>query len=278
MFISAVEAYRELKNMVHVSDALDIISSASGTPYDKVLSMMNGISLDKSYYEEALEKIRQKMPVAYITGRKEFFGMEFDVTPSVLIPRPETEILTEAVLSEFGSREKLKILDLCTGSGCILLSLLKNIPFAEGVGVDISSAALEVARRNSAKFSLNNRATFIQADIRKDFYLDSDIDIITINPPYLSESEYAGSASSLLFEPRSALVASDNGLEFYNLLLFTLLKSGNNKPCVFCEIGYSQAEEVKKLCGDAGYCAVTINDLANVSRVLKIVKTEPNIG
>lgn len=278
MFMPAAEAYKELTARVHLSDALDIISAGSNTPYEKVLPLMGTLNLDSGYYSEVIKKLDANMPVAYITGRKEFYGMEFMVSPSVLIPRPETEVLVEAVLNEFADKDNLEILDLCTGSGCILLSLLQNLPSAKGVGVDISGAALDVAKKNCEKFSLTDRASFIQADILKSFEIFANFDIITANPPYLTKEEYSASAPSLFYEPSGALVANDEGLEFYNLLLSTLLKSGNNKPYIFFEVGHSQAAKVEKIYADAGCNTKSLNDLSGIARVVKISKRESKIG
>jgi release factor glutamine methyltransferase len=198
-------------------------------------------------YDEALAQRAQGIPSQYIIGHQEFWGMDFIVSPAVLIPRPETEHLIETVLPLARALENPKIVDVGTGSGCIALALAKELPKAEIEAVDISAEALEVARANAARHQLEARVRFLQQDLLQGFSANS-IDLVVTNPPYVGESEEDEVQLEVLkFEPRNAVFAGTTGLEIIEPLIpqaMTALKSGGY---LVMEISGTIAEAVKPL-------------------------------
>ncbi|MDR2884562.1 MAG: peptide chain release factor N(5)-glutamine methyltransferase [Deferribacteraceae bacterium] len=267
-----------------LSDCYDIISSVAMVPYDSVVAnplVIADLICNPEIIQSIEEQLKANVPVAYITGRKEFYGLEFKVNQHTLIPRPDTETLVECVITavagftparsgatrERSEPSEIKILDLCTGSGCILLALLANLPSATGVGVDISSEALLVAQENAERLGLADRAKFIEADaLELDIY--NDFDIVTMNPPYLSAKEYPD-FPLLVSEPRSALVADDDGYIFYKKVLCQLDKLSNNiRPAIFFEVGYQQAAEVVRIASKYGFTLNIKDDMNAIPRVV----------
>ena len=166
-------------------------------------------------YAHILERLRGGEPLQYLLGHARFYGMTLRVTPAVLIPRPETEQLVDLIMDRFGSRADLRVLDLGTGSGCIALALARSLKFARVTGVDVSEAALEVARANAAEQGLDVR--FIQGDILDLQAIPGEWDVIVSNPPYVLRSEAAGMERHVLdHEPEGALfVSDDDPMRFY---------------------------------------------------------------
>lgn len=210
-------------------------------------------------------------PVQYIIGNQEFCGLTFKVTPDVLIPRLDTEILVEEVLKNEGGA--CSVLDLCTGSGCILISLMKLGTFKRGVGTDISGAALEIARENADENGVEVK--LLQGDLFEalDVFSDEEkrFDVIVSNPPYIAESERKDLADEvLLHEPQSALFAENNGLIFYERILACANKFLADHGTIYFEIGCSQAAEVMRLCVENGFKNVSVTkDLAGLDRVIR---------
>ncbi|MDR2006857.1 MAG: peptide chain release factor N(5)-glutamine methyltransferase [Acidaminococcales bacterium] len=211
-------------------------------------------------------------PVAYITGRKNFMGMEFAVSPDVLIPRPETEFLAEAAI-KYCRGKKARFLDIGTGSGALALSILQNCPDACAVGLDISAAALEMAKMNAEKFSLAGRIEFINSDVRNFFDQagGKKFDLIVSNPPYIPGGEISALALEVQKEPPLALDGGPDGLYFYRLILGrgkTLLAPGGS---VFLEIGSTQAAAVSDIALQAGFKdCVVLKDYAGLDRTALI--------
>ena len=249
------------------SDAADIISFLSDTPYHETILNLDRITVDLSDTKKVEKMLSEGLPTAYITGRKEFYGREFSVNRDVLIPRPETETLVNTALSAARNCSGLKILDLCTGSGCILLTLLNELPNASGAGVDISPEALNVARENAVKFGVADRAEFLEYDVLNNLPL-TGFDIVTVNPPYLSLSEYNMAPRPLLFEPQRALNAGVDGYLFYRKLLCTLSKLGDNNSLAFFEVGYNQSAKVLEIAASHGYNWRVVKDMAGYERVV----------
>jgi release factor glutamine methyltransferase len=164
-------------------------------------------------YESALAERARGVPAQYITGHQEFWGMDFIVTPAVLIPRPETEHLVETILELLNPATALHLADVGTGSGCIALALAKELPQAEIHATDISPAALEIARANAARHQLETRVQFHEADLLAPFAPNS-FDFIVSNPPYVGESEEDQVQLEVRkFEPRTAVFAGPTGIE-----------------------------------------------------------------
>ena len=219
---------------------------------------------------KALSHLRAShKPMAYITGIKEFMSLEFTVNENVLIPRPETEELVSLIIEE-NKGKNLKILDLCTGSGAICVSLAHYIKDSYCVGVDISSRALEIAKINAEKIGVAKRCEFKLMDVLKPASLNEKFDIVVSNPPYI-ESETVESLDTTVksFEPRLALDGGDDGLTFYrqitkNISLY--LKKGG---MLYYEIGYNQGKAVKKLMENEFTNTQIIKDLSGHDRIVK---------
>ncbi len=201
-------------------------------------------------------------PVAYITGVKEFWSLEFHVSPDVLIPRDDSECLIEAVIARRDKHAPYKILDLGTGSGCLLCALLEEFPNSLGTGVDCSAAAIAIARANSRKLGLAPRARFLVGDWAKT--LEGGFDIIIANPPYIPEGDRAGLPVDVAdYEPARALFAGESGFNAYQAILADAPRILSPGGRIVLEAGDGQAgrlvEMVTKTFPDAEI--LTINDL-----------------
>ena len=205
-------------------------------------------------YRERIRKRAKRFPVAYITGKKEFMSLEFKLTEGVLIPRPDTENLVEAVIDycQENEIESPQIIDVGTGSGAIAVSLAHYLKDAKVVGVDISPEALKVARLNMEEHDLSERLSILKSDLLSEFIKReiSGVDIVVSNPPYISKEEMEDLSPEVKKEPETALEAGEDGLDYYRKLVPQTEKVLKNGGKLFLEIGYQQAEAVKKLFGE----------------------------
>ncbi len=222
-------------------------------------------------FEEALQRLKQHEPIQYITGKTEFFGLDFRVDKNVLIPRPETEELVEWILDDLqNAREKeLKILDIGTGSGCIAISLAKNMPQAKVTAMDISEAALELAKQNAG---LNGvQVEFLKEDILKVEELDGEFDVIVSNPPYVREVEKTAMHKNVLeFEPKMALYVSDeNPLVFYDKISELAASALRPKAAIYFEINQYLGGETEKLLAAKNFHTRLKKDIFGVDRMLR---------
>ena len=239
--------------------------------FDKVLNDAEGQILDA-----LLERRLRREPMAHILGVREFWGLPFFVTAATLVPRPDSETLVSALFDEISDRDQcLRLVDIGTGSGCLLLSILSGLPNAYGVGIDISEAALCVAQKNADHLDLAHRASFIQGDYAN--ALDGEIDILMSNPPYLAQDEMQDLERDVAdYDPAHALVSGQTGLEAYEAI-FSTIGSWDEKPSVMAfEFGHKQAKDVlalakkHRLVGDNDGNATLWKDLAGHDRVLLI--------
>ena len=196
-------------------------------------------------------------PVAYLTGRTEFYSIELDITADCLIPRPETELLVQRAIEYLRTRDGLQfVCDLCTGSGCIAVAIAKNFSDARVIATDISAGALEVAARNVAKHNLHERIELLQGDLFEPLVGQLDVtefDLIVCNPPYVSSSEYETLAKNVRdYEPKSALLAGADGLDVYNRLVEKVDQFLKPGAALMLEIGYAQGPAVRDLLEQAG--------------------------
>ena len=224
-----------------------------------------------------VEARAQGKPLQYITGRQEFFGLDFEVNPDVLIPRPETELLVETALNLLTNREVL-ICDVGTGSGCVAVTLLHERPNARGVAIDISPAAIEVARRNAATHKVSSRLEFLVSDCFAEVKQKLLFDLIVSNPPYIPASDLEGLQREVRdHEPRLALEAGADGLSIIRRLLAdsgAYLKTGGY---LLFEIGFDQSEAVRSLIApmvDAGSWTLLdiYPDLQGIPRTVALEK------
>lgn len=213
-------------------------------------------------------------PMAHLLGVREFWGLPFTVNAAVLVPRPETETLIEAVLEAFPDRSRtFSVLDLGTGSGCLLLAVLSEFPNAEGVGVDRSAEALVVAAGNARALGLGARARFIEGDWGSG--LDRRFDVVLANPPYIASGEIATLAPEVArFEPLSALDGGGDGLDAYRCIAADLGRLLAASGRVFLEVGQGQAGAVANLLKTAGFRTATKRDLLGVERCVVAAQGE----
>ena len=210
-----------------------------------------------------------RIPLQQLTGEQDFMGLTFTVNENVLIPRQDTEILVEEVLKEL--HDGMRILDMCTGSGCILLSLLHYSNDCEGLGVDLSAEALEVAGRNVLKVLTPEKAEhahFLQSDLFEK--VEGKFEIIVSNPPYIASAEVEKLMPEVRdHEPRMALDGTEDGLDFYRRIIEEAGKHRVSSGMLFFEIGYDQGQAVSELMREHGYREVqVVQDYAGLDRVV----------
>ena len=232
---------------------------------------------DAAAYAQLIERRGQGVPTQYLTGRQEFWGLEFEVGPGVLIPRPETEHVIEVALERLSARraEPLRIADVGTGSGCIAVALARDLPRAEIVATDISAAALDYAQRNAARHSVSNRIQFLGADLLEAAMeapgrAEIRFDLIVSNPPYVGRND-AGSLPREVreHEPAEALFAGDDGLEIYPALIDEAARKLAPNGILVLELGYNGAQYVGSLLSASQWTDLRVTrDLAGIERVI----------
>lgn len=229
-------------------------------------------------YKNYVARRGQHEPLAYILGEKEFMRNSFKVTPATLVPRPETELLVESLIKAAQGLKAdgdVKVLDIGTGSGAIIVSLLDYLPHAKGVGVDISVDALIVAEENSRRIGVRERAGFVQSDLFSRVPADKKFDIIVSNPPYIPAADIAGLAKDVQKEPIGALDGGTDGLDFYRRIISEAMDHMADEGILAFEVGINQAQVVAELCRKAGFKATAIReDYAGIERMVFAVKEE----
>lgn len=209
---------------------------------------------DASRFDAMLARRLEGEPVSRIIGTKEFYDRTFAVDRHTLDPRPDTETLIDAVLDtlrrEDRREERLRILDLGTGTGCILLTLLAELPFARGVGSDVSAGALDIARRNARELGVGNRASFVAGDWLEP--IEGSFDIVLSNPPYIASAEIAGLSREVSYDPLLSLDGGADGLQAYRRIVSGVGRVLYSGGLVFLEIGKTQGEAVLGLLRDSG--------------------------
>jgi release factor glutamine methyltransferase len=232
--------------------------------------------IEISAFKALLKRRLANEPLQYIIGETEFYSLPFKVTSAVLIPRPETELLVEQVIehcqAHYSNEEEIQILEIGAGSGCISISLAKNINYAVVTAVDISHEALKIAYGNAQ--SHEAEVTFHECDALHPWAAEyiNNFDIVVSNPPYVSFSEYKALPAEIkTYEPKVSLLGGNDGLDFYRKfsnILPTLLKPS---AFVFFEIGERQAPSVKNIYLDTGFSGLKIvDDLAGKNRIVKM--------
>lgn len=221
-------------------------------------------------YRELLKKRGSFVPLQYIIGNVEFYGLEFSVDSSVLIPRPETELLVDTIIEE-NENTNLKILDIGTGSGIIAIALAKSLEQPELFAIDISEAALANAKKNAIKNDVTDRIKFLQLDVRSDLsLLKESFDIIVSNPPYISKDEFPKLQTELrVFEPAIALTDYADGLSFFKIISEKAIRLLKNNGKLYFEIGKDQSDSVKKILQENGFANIQIKkDYQEIDRVI----------
>lgn len=217
-------------------------------------------------YHRMIDRRAAREPVSRILGRREFWSLDFTLSPATLDPRPDSETLVEAVLARRpGAR---RVLDLGTGSGCLLLALLSELPEASGVGLDRSFAAIETARANARALGLADRASFIVGSWG-DALAGGGFDVVMSNPPYIRRADLAGLDPELTYDPVLALDGGDDGLDAYRALIPDLPRLVAPGGLAALEVGSDQGEAVSRVMSEAGFgVEPVIRDLAGLPRVV----------
>ena len=214
---------------------------------------------------QLIEKRAVHIPLQHLTGEQNFMGLDFLVNEHVLIPRQDTEILVEEIMRDL--HDGIRILDMCTGSGCILLSLLHYSNDCSSVGVDVSEDAPAVARQNADRLA-EKQAVFIQSDLFEK--VEGSFDLVVSNPPYIRSQEIAGLMPEVReHEPHLALDGKDDGLHFYREIIKGAMLHLKRGGQLFFEIGYDQGEAVQALLAANGYTEIAVvKDYAGLDRVV----------
>jgi release factor glutamine methyltransferase len=234
--------------------------------YDRPLS-----ESELNEYRQYLKRRSVYEPLQYITGKVEFYGLDFIITPSVLIPRPETEILVESVINSITTDSEIKILDIGCGCGNIGIAIAANLPNVKVIGIDISEEAISIAQENTVKHNLQNRVNFRYLDILNTSAEKLSIyDIVVSNPPYVSKLDYETLQKEIRnFEPEIAVTDISDGFSFYDSIT-PLAKQILNKPGkLFFELGQGQSVQVKKILVENGFEKISIiQDYGKIDRVI----------
>ena len=247
-------------------DAELLMAHALGVSRSEML-LKHGANAAPPAFADLIDRRARHEPLAHIVGRQEFYGREFAVTPDVLIPRGDSETLIEAAL-ELAPDAK-RILDLGTGSGCLLLTMLAEMPQADGIGIDASSKAVKVAAGNAAMLGLADRAQIGHKSWNEAGWADDlgQFDLILANPPYV-ETAAELDRSVRDYEPAQALFAGEDGLGDYKVIIPQLRALMAQHAAAILEIGHTQAESVSEIARQHGFIVQLRRDLADRPRAL----------
>ena len=233
--------------------------------------------IEKNSLNTFMDLIKQRSvgkPIAYLIGKKDFWKYEFELNTEVLVPRPDTEIIIEEVLKMTKNKNKLNILDIGSGSGCIILSILKEKINFFGIGIDVSKNCVDLSRRNADKIGVSNRVKFLKSDI--DNFKNHKYDLIVSNPPYISHADLKMLDRGIIdFEPILALDGGLDGLSLIRRVINKASKLIKINGLLILEIGFDQKERVKKILKNKGfYINKVLKDYANNDRC--IISTKNN--
>ncbi|QQG35599.1 MAG: peptide chain release factor N(5)-glutamine methyltransferase [Micavibrio aeruginosavorus] len=250
-----------VRHFLNLSDA-DLITGTSHASENQMVAL-----------QQAIERRLSGEPVSRIIGYREFWGMKMKVTPDTLDPRPDTERLVEMAIESCREEPPQNILDLGTGTGCILLALLKEFPESRGIGIDINSGAVDVSRENMENNGLSGRASFFIGDWHDSLPLGDvrQFDLIVSNPPYIPESEIESLSQEVKnHDPILALSGGSCGLDAYKSIIMKIKNLLAPEGACLLEIGRNQHAEVQRLVEDSGLCVLRIG--ADYSGILRVVE------
>ena len=239
---------------------------------DRVFMILNSNqSLEKKSLNCFFELIKKRSigtPVSYLTGKKNFWNNEFKINKNVLIPRPDTELIIQEALKLTKNKNKLRVLDIGTGSGCLILTILKEKKNFSGIGIDISKKCLNLAKINRDNFALGNRVKFLKSDI--DNFNYGKYDLIISNPPYIKKIDLKYLERDVInFEPLIALNGGIDGLSEIRKVIYRSFKLLKSNGKLILEIGFNQKNDVKKLLKKKGfYINEVVKDLAKNNRCI----------
>ena len=269
-FIKRAEKYN-----LPVSQVYDLISFMLGIDYSKAKYAHNK-EIDNEKAEYVLSLLEKREPAAYITGRREFYGREFIINHNTLIPRVETEILIEEVIKRYRRAENIELIDICSGSGAIGLTLMQELNISFLTLLDIDDKALEVSKQNADKFNITKNIEFVCSDILN-YTTKQKYDIVVCNPTYISENEYDLLQEEVKKEPYHALVADDNGLIFYKKILSNFENLCKSNGIIFFEIGAYQSGSICDYAAECKLYADCAKDYINNDRLLVVKNSKRGI-
>ena len=271
------EAYRKLKKSGIKTAKLDSeILMSKVIQKDRAFVILNSdYDLKKNLlnsYKDLIQKRSIGTPVSYLTGTKNFWNYDFKINKNVLIPRPDTELIIQEILNLTKNKNKLRFLDVGTGSGCIILTILKERKDFYGIGIDISKKSLDLAKINRDNLGVKNRLKFLKSDI--DNFNYGKYDLIISNPPYIKQRVLKCLEKDVInFEPKCALDGGLNGLSEIRKVISKSSELIKKKGFLILEIGFDQKKSVKKILNDKGfYIKEMVKDLANNDRCIISVK------
>jgi len=226
-----------------------------------------------NYFKKLIKERSNGKPIAYLLGKKSFWNSEFEIKEGTLIPRPETELLVEEVLMFTRNKKNLKILDIGVGSGCIILSILKEKKDFYGIGIDICKKSLDLSERNAKCLGLKNRVKFIKSDV--DNFNNGKYDLIVSNPPYIKRANLKYLNKEVAnFEPKLALDGGVDGLSGFRKIIKKSSELIKINGKLFLEIGFDQKKEIKKILKSKGfYINKVLKDYAGKDRCIVSTKT-----
>ncbi len=274
LYLATRKILRDAGIEAHSLEARILVAKAADKSTDTLIRDLMLYTSDETIenLKPMLQRRLQGEPVAYITGEWEFYGLPIAVDRNVLIPRVDTEVMVDAALKALrGKKMDARILDLCSGSGCIGCAMAANLPASRLLLVDISPDALSISRKNSQRLGLTPRVTCMEADATKPPpMLVGNFDIVMCNPPYITPSDYDKLDKSVKdYEPKLALVGGEDGLEFYRAVLKNWKGVLRHGGLLMFEVGYDQAEEVKTMMLISGFLGVeSIKDTGGIDRVV----------
>ncbi len=242
---------------------------------DRLSAYMDNPEIDRKLISKINRLVKRRAdgePLQYILGHVDFLGLQLRVGKGVLIPRPETELLVEETIKRVkGQGSRVKILDLCTGSGCIALALAKEFPAAEVYATDVSAKAVKYAKGNADSNGIKN-ITFLKGPLFEPLERGMRFEVITTNPPYIKTTDIAGLQREVReWEPIMALNGGEDGLDFYRQILSKAAGYLKDNGCIVLELGFGQSEAVAEIAGNSGFKNISVKkDFAGIDRILKV--------
>jgi release factor glutamine methyltransferase len=262
----------------HAREASSLLEAATGSDRAFIIAHpeFEPTPQDQSLFHEYVARRAGREPFHYIIGSKEFHGLEFEVSPAVLIPRPETELLVEQAVSFLSSLPNPRFCEVGVGSGCISLSILSQLPEASGIGLDISAEALAVARRNALRHQVANRLELRLSDLFKSVSSKETFDVVISNPPYIPQDDIPNLEPEVRdFEPRSALSGGGDGLDLIRPIIAGSRHLLAPHGALMLEIGQGQAETVCVILERAEWSGIaTYQDLQDIPRVISAIRPD----
>lgn len=279
------EAYVEAKKRLeaakiedYVFEAKQIIKFITGYNNGQILTNYQQplTEFQKNYLTAVLRQREIRYPLQYIFGEWEFYGRPFKVGVGVLVPRADTEILVEKCLEFLKGKQTPKILDLCTGSGCIGITLAKELPTSNVKMLEKYEEAFKYAKQNITLNAAEN-ATLVKGDIFESDCAEEGFDLIVSNPPYIPQNEMNEISPETKLEPETALLGGEDGLDFYKAIIKNYKKSLNKDGVIAFEVGINQSSKVADLLKENGFKDITITkDLNNIERVVTAIGGNAN--